>query len=146
MMRVRASGTSLVFLINSCLLPRWAQSSRAPNMTPIAEVRSSSGPPLASTRSAIRWLCTKNLFTFICDWLFLLVLRISFGAQTNAGETGALMAGLAGYTLLLAATAWLLVRFAGVWDDARTVLLLVVLMFLATSVTFDDVLVRDPVL
>ena len=35
-------------------------------------------------------------------------------------------------------------RFVGVWDDVRTVMLLVVLMFLATSVTFDEVLARDP--
>ena len=41
-------------------------------------------------------------------------------------------------------TACLLVRFVGVWDDVRTVLLLVVLMFLATSVTFDEVLARSP--
>jgi hypothetical protein len=54
------------------------------------------------------------------------------------------MSGLAGYTLLLAATACLLVRFGNVWDDVRTVLLLVVLMFLATSVTFDEVLVLNP--
>ena len=52
-----------------------------------------------------------------------------------------MMLGMAGYTLLLAVTACLLVRFVGVWDDVRTVLLLVVLMFLATSVTFDEVLV-----
>jgi hypothetical protein len=54
------------------------------------------------------------------------------------------MGGLAGYTLLLAVTACLLVRFGNVWDDVRTVLLLVVLMFLATSVTFDAVLVATP--
>ncbi len=51
---------------------------------------------------------------------------------------------MAGYTLLLAVTACLLVRFVGVWDDVRTVLLLVVLMFLAISLTFDEVLARDP--
>jgi hypothetical protein len=54
------------------------------------------------------------------------------------------MGGLAGYTLLLAAAALLLVRFAGVWNDVRTVLLLVVLLFLATSVTFDELIVLDP--
>ncbi len=59
-------------------------------------------------------------------------------------QTWALMSGLAAYTLLLAVTACLLVRFGRVWDDVRTVLLLVVLMFLATSVTFDEVLVLDP--
>ena len=32
----------------------------------------------------------------------------------------------------------------GVWNDVRTVLLLVVLMFLATSVTFDELLVMEP--
>ena len=31
-----------------------------------------------------------------------------------------------------------------VWNDVRTVLLLVVLMFLATSVTFDELLVMHP--
>jgi hypothetical protein len=51
---------------------------------------------------------------------------------------------MARYTLLLAVTACLLVRYVGVWDDVRTVMQLVVLMFLATSVTFDEVLARDP--
>src|SRR6185437_3281318 len=71
-------------------------------------------------------------------------LWISFGAQSGEVQTWALMSGLAGYTLLLAVTACLLVRFGNVWDDARTVLLLVVLLFLATSVTFDEVLVLNP--
>ena len=47
----------------------------------------------------------------------------------------------AGYTLLLAGAARLLVRFANAWDDVPTVLLLVVLLFPATSVTFDEMLV-----
>jgi hypothetical protein len=54
------------------------------------------------------------------------------------------MSCLAGYTLLLAVTACWLMRYGNVWDDVRTVLLLVVLMFLATSVTFDEVLVLEP--
>ena len=37
-----------------------------------------------------------------------------------------------------------LVRFGNVWEDVRTVLLLVVVMFLATSVTFDDLFVAQP--
>jgi hypothetical protein len=44
----------------------------------------------------------------------------------------------------LAVTACLLVRYLGVWDDVRTVMLLTVLMFLATSVTFDEVLAVAP--
>jgi hypothetical protein len=54
------------------------------------------------------------------------------------------MIGMSFYSLLLAVPACLLVRFGGVWEDVRTVLLLVVLMFLATSVTFDETFARNP--
>ena len=55
-----------------------------------------------------------------------------------------MIAGLAGFTLLLAVTACLLVRFGKVWDDMRSVLLLIVMMFLAISATIDDVLIMRP--
>lgn len=114
-------------------------------MTPFADVGAASAPPPAGAGpGVIRWVCTKNPFYVLSAALFLAGLWISFGAQAEAEDTWALMSGLAGYTLLLAVTACLLVRFAKVWDDARTVLLLVVLMFLATSVTFDQVLVLHP--
>ncbi|MGL4555055.1 MAG: hypothetical protein ACRC33_28150, partial [Gemmataceae bacterium] len=104
-----------------------------------------SAPPLAgAARSLARFLWTSNPFYVVSAGLFLLGLRLSFGEQATEIDTWALMGGLAGYTLLLAVTACLLVRFAGVWDDARTVMLLVVLMFLATSVTFDEALVQNP--
>jgi hypothetical protein len=90
-----------------------------------------------------RWVCTKNPFYVLSALLVSLGLWVSFGAQDETYETWALLFGTAGYTLLLAVTACLLVRFVGVWDDVRTVLLLVVLLFLATSVTFDDVLAHD---
>jgi hypothetical protein len=111
-------------------------------MTQTSYARTGCGPPLAGTRGAIRWICTNNPFYVISAGLFLAGLWISFGDQSQADveETWALLSGMAGYTLLLAGTAFLLVRYAKVWDDARTVLLLTVLMFLATSVTFDQVL------
>ena len=114
-------------------------------MLPPLDVRVAHVPPSApSGRGLVRWLCTSNPFYVLSAGLFLAGLFISFGAQAEEVQTWALMAGLAGYTLLLAVTACLLVRFGRVWDDVRTVLLLVVLMFLATSVTFDEVLVLDP--
>src|SRR6185437_14852450 len=91
------------------------------------------------------WICTNNPFYVLSAGLFLDGLWISFGAQSEEVQTWALMSGLASYTLLLAVTACLLVRFGNVWDDVRTILLLVALMFLATSVTFDELLVFDPV-
>src|SRR5947209_9741215 len=92
----------------------------------------------------LRRVCTKNPFYALSAGLFLVGLRLSFGEQARAIDTWSLMSGLAAYTLLLAGTACLLVRFGNVWDDVRTVLLLVVLMFLATSVTLDEVVVLDP--
>src|SRR6059058_4636954 len=110
------------------------------------DVRFDSAPPsrAGGSRGLIRWVCTSNPFYVLSALLVCLGLWVSFGSQVDASQTWALLFGMAGYTLLLAVTACLLVRFVGVWDDVRTVLLLVVLMFLATSVTFDEVLVLDP--
>src|SRR4051812_36146649 len=110
------------------------------------DVRFESAPPslAGGSRRLLRWVCTNNPFYVLSALLVCLGLWVSFGGQAVAAQTWALLIGMAGYTLLLALTACLLVRFVGVWDDVRTVLLLVVLMFLATSVTFDDVLARSP--
>ena len=111
-----------------------------------ADVRAASAAlPIGSGRGLLRWVSTSNPFYVLSAGLFLAGLWISFGTQYEEVRTWALMSGLGGYTLLLAVTACVLVRFGNVWDDVRTLLLLVVLMFLATSVTFDEVLVFDPV-
>ena len=112
-------------------------------MSSLSEGRSPYAPWPDEAHRAVRWLCTNNPFYVVSAGLFLVGIWITFDPD-KATDTWALMAALAGYTLLLAATAYLLVRHANVWDDARTVLLLVVLMFLATSVTFDRVLVFTP--
>ena len=96
------------------------------------------------SRGVFGWICTSNPFYVLSALLVCLGLWVSFGSQVDASQTWSLLLGMAGYTLLLAVTACLLVRYVGVWDDVRTVMLLVVLMFLATSVTFDEVLARDP--
>jgi hypothetical protein len=112
-------------------------------MAHVTDVRVPSAPSLGdgAHRLFLR-LCTSNPFYVLSAGFFLAGLWISFGGQTQTEETWALMAGLAGYTLLLAVTAFGLVRFCKLWDDLRTVLLLVVLMFVAMSVTFDEMLVQ----
>src|SRR5262245_53575988 len=89
-------------------------------------------------------LYTSNPFYVISADLVFVGLRMSFDTQDKAFGTWALMLGLAGYTLLLATTACLLIRYGKVWDDVRSILLLVVMMFLSMSVTFDDTLARNP--
>jgi len=91
----------------------------------------------------LRWASTNNPFYVISAGLFLVGLWLSFGVPQNAEDNWLLMGGLTAYTILLAVTAVLLIRFAKVWDDARTVLLLMVMMFLATSPTLDYLTVFD---
>ncbi|MFO0799995.1 MAG: hypothetical protein U0804_21190 [Gemmataceae bacterium] len=100
--------------------------------------------PALPGRGFVRFLWTSNPLYVVSAGLFLYGLQTSFTDPTRETDAAALTAGLGGYTLLLAAAALFLVRYAGYWNDLRTVLLLVVLMFLATSVTFDELLVTNP--
>jgi hypothetical protein len=97
-----------------------------------------------ATSRLLRRLYTSNPFYVISADLVFVGLRLSFDTGGDTFQAGALMVALLGYTLLLATTACLLIRFGKVWDDARTLLLLVVAMFLATSVTFDETLAGSP--
>ena len=88
-------------------------------------------------------LYTSNPFYVISADLVFVGLRMSFDTHGKSFETWALMLGLAAYTLLLAVTACWLIRRGRVWDDVRSVLLVVVMMFLAMSVTFDNTLAEN---
>ncbi|MBX9582029.1 MAG: hypothetical protein K2X87_17125 [Gemmataceae bacterium] len=119
-------------------------SSAEPPVGPVPPPLPPDPPRTFGGRTFFGWIATSNPLYVVSAGLFLFGLRVSFDPHDPVTGSWLLMAGLGGYTLLLAAAALLLVRFAGVWNDVRTVLLLVVLMFLATSVTFDDLLVADP--
>lgn len=54
-----------------------------------------------------------------------------------------LMGLVGGYILTLAFVGWLIVRFGKVWDDARSVLLTIPLLFVELSLAFDETLLRD---
>ena len=110
------------------------------------DVRAEAARPrvVRDSRGVFGWICTNNPF-------YVLSATCLPGAMGLVRLTDRCLADLVavvgdgGYAMLLAMTACLLVRYVGVWDDVRTVMLLVVLMFLATSVTFDEVLARDPI-
>jgi hypothetical protein len=105
-------------------------------------------PPRPSAKkpefNLLGWIYAANPFYVLSAWLVFFGLRSSFDTTGDAFQSNALMLGLTGYTVLLAAAACFLVRFGKVWDDVRTMLLLVVLMFLAISVCFDDTLASNP--
>jgi hypothetical protein len=92
----------------------------------------------------LRTLYTHNPFYVASAWMVFWGLRTSFDVSGGPFDAWALTLGLGGYTLLLAATAFLVIRYGKVWDDARSLLLLIVLMFLGISVTFDGVLAGRP--
>ena len=102
----------------------------------------SSGGPSAvgcapeGARDFVRFLYNHNPFYVISAALVLYGLRLSF-LSGDAFQTRAMIVGLMSFTLLLACTAWLIIRLGSVWNDARTILLIIVLLFVAISVSCD---------
>ncbi|MFO1001648.1 MAG: hypothetical protein U0936_15030 [Planctomycetaceae bacterium] len=98
----------------------------------------------------VRLLYTHNPFYLISACLFVYGLKLLFRAGNSAvlfqrgtveymSPTG-LMGSLAAVTLLMAVTAVLIVRLGKVWEDARSLVLIVLLMLLAISVSLDELL------
>jgi len=92
----------------------------------------------------VRFLYTQNPFYLVGTALVLVGLQQSVGADFRVATSGLLPALLAGYTLLLAGIAVLVIRGGQVWDDARTILLVLVLLFFMLSASLDVQLVRSP--
>jgi len=95
-------------------------------------------------------LYVHNPFYLISACLFVYGLKLLFrpGGGEVLFERGAveyiepwsLMFSLCGVTLLMAVTAVLIVRLGRVWEDARSLVLVLLLMFLAISVSFDEII------
>lgn len=66
--------------------------------------------------------------------------------ETNVSLAGGMLTAelLCGYTALLAVVAYLIARFGRVWDDARTILLIVTLLLVALSAAFDRFALVEP--
>jgi hypothetical protein len=95
-------------------------------------------------RGLVRWLYSSNPFYILSADLVFVGLRMSFGAGGSAPSSSALLLGLAGYTLLMATAACFLIRVGKLWDDLRSLLLLVVMMFLAMALCGDETMAADP--
>ncbi len=95
-------------------------------------------------RGFVRFLYSSNPFYILSADLVFVGLRISFGPGGPAARSWALGMSLAGYTLLLATTACFLIRVGKLWDDLRSLLLLIVMMFLAIATSGDDSMAADP--
>jgi hypothetical protein len=87
-----------------------------------------------------RLLYSHNPFYCISALLVLWGLTKSFRLHGATPQPELLLAGLAGYSLLLALVGCLLIRAGQLWEDIRTILLSIVIIFMASSMSFDEVL------
>lgn len=98
---------------------------------------------LHSRSSVVRWLWTNNPFYAISAVLMLYAVRASYGQlEIGAINCWVMMGILAAYTSVLAAIGVAIVRWGHVWDDARSIFLLLLVLFLAVSVSADDLFVK----
>ncbi len=93
--------------------------------------------------SIVRSLYTKNPFYLLSALCVFFGLRSLFGKTSTAGDGWTLLALLAGYATLLIVSGIVLVRWGRLWDDARSIFLIALLLALAFSAIFDEQLVDD---
>lgn len=90
-----------------------------------------------------RVLYTHNPFYLLSVAFVLHSTRLWYEAPSGPAAPWALMGIICGYILLVAVTGIVLVRFGKVWDDARSILLILLLLFVELSLTFDSVLINQ---
>lgn len=106
--------------------------------------------PATCKKGLVRLLYNHNPFYLLSACLFVYGLKSIFRVGNSAllfdvGTVGymepwGLMLSLAAVTLLMSLTAIVIVRLGGVWEDARSIVMVVLLMYFAISVSFDELL------
>lgn len=84
-------------------------------------------------------LFTHNPFYVISAVLTLYGLHVSFHDNLDPTRGWLQLQLFLGYIALLATTGVFIVRYGRVWEDARTLFLLILLLFIALSISFDRV-------
>ena len=90
-----------------------------------------------------RFIWTHNPFYLISACLVFYGLYVAFNGSSVAENKWWLLGLMTGYTALMAATAFAIVRFGKVWDDARSILLILVLLFVGTSISLDEIGIKN---
>ena len=108
-----------------------------------------SGPPVSHGPSlvavALRSLFTNNPFYIISSGLVLYGLHVS--TRPDEGQLvnpWLLMAAYCGYAVVMALTAYLIIRLGKVWEDARSIVLVLLFIIVALSVSFDEMINTSP--
>ena len=96
-------------------------------------------------RRVPRFLCNHNPLYLVSAWLVLHGIGQAFHGSVGMRWMPLMTQLLCGYTLALAFAGWLVVRLGKVWEDARMILLVLLLMFTGLSISYDDQCLKDPV-
>jgi hypothetical protein len=94
---------------------------------------------LTKNTSWLRFIYNHNPFYVISACLVLYGLHVSFNGSDANLDGWLLFKLLSGYAFLLVLSAILIVRVGAVWEDARTIVLLVLILLVALSSSFDRV-------
>ncbi len=110
-----------------------------------AEVARPSNRPVGNyARSLTRLIYTQNPFYLLSVAFVLHSTRLWYRQGTGPFDPWPLMALIGGYILLVATTGFVVARFGKVWDDARSIFLILLLLFVELSLTFDGVVISQP--
>lgn len=97
---------------------------------------------MCAKKGPLRFLVNHNPFYLISTLLLLYGLLIATDSGTSIHEHR-LAAILCGVIVLMAATAIGIVKFGGVWDDARTILLSIMLLLVGVTIGCDTEVMVD---
>ena len=89
-------------------------------------------------------LYTQNPFYLLSVAFVLNGTRLWYREGTGPFDPWPLMGVIFGYIVLAATTGFVVVRFGKVWDDARSILLILLTLFVELSLTFDGLLLTHP--
>src|SRR5437899_12537677 len=111
---------------------------------PVENARPSSRPVGDYARSITRLVYTQNPFYLLSVAFVLHSTRLWYRQGAGPFDPWPLMALIGGYIVLVATTGFVVVRFGKVWDDARSIFLILLLLFVELSLTFDAVVISQP--
>lgn len=92
-----------------------------------------------------RFLSNHNPLYLLSAWLVLHGLGTAFKVEAGPRWVPLMTQLLCCYILALVFSGWLVIRIGKLWEDARMILLVVLLMFTALSTSYDDLCLKDPV-
>ena len=91
-----------------------------------------------------RFLSNHNPLYLVSAWLVLHGIGLAFRGEAGLQWVPLMTQLLCGYTILLAVSGWLVIRVGKVWEDARMILLVLLLMFTALSTGYDNLCLKAP--